>query len=94
MKQPETIIMGETAFQVAVRKARYGHRDWIVWKDKDKQTYAAPMNMKSLKIAMLTHGTNDDFWLIHKNCGTMSYVCWAMAVNIRYQMKLGYWYSG
>lgn len=48
-------------YETAKRKARYGHRDWLVWIGRDGKRYAAPRTAESLKAALLASGTQGKF---------------------------------
>jgi len=43
---------GESAHDYARRKARYGHRDWLVWRDEQDTPKAAPRTTKNLEQAI------------------------------------------
>lgn len=49
------------AFALARRKARYGHRIWIVWQDRANQYHAALATSESIKAALLAVGTGGHF---------------------------------
>ena len=42
----------ESAHDHAIRKARYGHRDWLVWRDPEGTAKAAPRTTKNLEQAI------------------------------------------
>src|SRR4051812_7729055 len=58
-------ITGKGAFEQAKRKARYGHRDWLVWTDCAVGQIAAPRTAESIKAAMLATGSQRPFFMLH-----------------------------
>ena len=63
-------------------KARYGHRDWIYWRDRDGLEFAKKLNSAAVKEAMLATGTKGCRFLVHANCGTLTKVHWRLAVSL------------
>lgn len=56
----------QDAMKLAKRKAHYGHRTWIVWKDRDGNGYAERMSAASIKTALLMVGTAcRDLWQVY-----------------------------
>lgn len=50
-------MTGQEAYALAQRKARYGHKSWIVWKGRDGAFNAALETAATVKQAMLDVGT-------------------------------------
>jgi len=82
-------IDGEKCFQEAQKKARFGHRDWIYWSDKDGK-HAEVRSAESVKRALLAVGTKGFWCLIHANCGTPSRGFFAMGLNLIRQSRYGW----
>lgn len=68
----------ESVFQIAKRKSRYGHRDWIVWRERSGKQVAETFSAEAVKKAMLACGTAGHFFRLS---GGISYmVGWRSAV--------------
>lgn len=78
------------AYAMARRKAQYGHRSWLVWSNKQGETFAAVMNADSLKKAMLATGTQGWFLIVGPKRGEDDICRWWMANNIRRQFLKGW----
>lgn len=50
-------MTGPDVFALAKKKARYGHKSWIVWRDRDGIWNAAVESVETIKAAMLAVGT-------------------------------------
>lgn len=74
-----TLYCGEGAGETARRKARYGHRDWLLWRDRDGMLYAAPATPYTCKLAMLATGTQKTFTRIEPDGTRLSSSCWSIA---------------
>lgn len=74
---------------MAERKARYGHRDWIVWRDRLGRLHAAAKTATSLKQALLDCGTQHAFTCIGANDGWRHVVTWPTGLNMLRQTKYG-----
>jgi hypothetical protein len=48
----QTFDAGPDAFALAKRMAKFGHKDWIVWRLADGSYKAAKMSRESLEMAM------------------------------------------
>jgi hypothetical protein len=57
-------MLNTEAYSLARRKARYGRRDWIVWRERSGAWQAAPRSPATLKAAMLARGTSGRWTLI------------------------------
>lgn len=73
------------------RKARYGHKNWVVFRDSYGDERAAVATRDSIKAALLAVGSQGSFTLVHANCGTKSRMNWAMGIvamrNVQYWGK-------
>jgi hypothetical protein len=70
-----------SAFDIAERKSRYGHKTWLVFKRKDGEYEARLYSAESIKAALLAGGLRGRFyWFI----GGGSYVCrsWSYGVHL------------
>ncbi len=77
-------------FDEARRKARYGHRDWIAYTDKDGESIYTPASADTLKAAMLATGTQRSFTMICASDGILMKMSWWIANNVRMQFVRGY----
>ena len=80
------VIHGQGCFQAAQQKARYGHRDWIVWNDADG-SHAAPKTKKRL-VAMLEPSVKS-WTLICANDAVPMKGFPYLATNMLAQMEMG-----
>jgi hypothetical protein len=67
--------------EVATRKAIKGHRDWLVWKDRQGETHTNLATADAYKAAMLDTGTKRNFTLIAANSGHFYRMTWPLAVR-------------
>jgi hypothetical protein len=74
----------------AVRKARYGRRDWLHWRDRTGQMRVAPATADSIKAALLACGTQKSFTLVAANTAVFHRMTWAVAINHLAHAKRGY----
>lgn len=88
----EDIYVGNDAYSVAQRKARYGHRNWLFWADKTGQKKAALMTPASVKQAMLDSGTQGKFLLMHSSGGGGLLTDWSMGAMWLRSAKHGHFY--
>lgn len=82
-------IDGDGCFQAAQQKARFGHRDWIYWSDKNGK-HAEVKSVDSVKRALLAVGTKGFWALIHADSGTPSKGFFALGLNLLRQMRHGW----
>jgi hypothetical protein len=66
-QQGETDMTGEEAFKLATNKARYGHKSWIVWADRNGAWNAMVESASSVKQAMLDVGTQGRWTAVSRN---------------------------
>lgn len=81
-----SVLHGAGCFQLAQQKARYGHRDWLVWHDA-KGSHAAPKTKSGLK-AMLSADVNS-WTLICANDAVPMKGFDYLASNMLAQMEMG-----
>ncbi len=74
----------------ARKKARYGHRNWIVWHDGKAVRHCARLTAESVKAAMLTCGTQGHFTMYEASTGTPWRVGWRHAANLLANARAGY----
>lgn len=91
MEQAYVIYSGEDAAIIARRKARYGHRDQVVWRDQSGALHTARVSAASLKAAMLATGTQGRF-TVYSGTIALSSSSWAVAVAWFCNARAGYWY--
>jgi len=77
-------------FQEAQRKARFGHRDWITWRDRSNNYNVARMSPDTVKSALLAIGTKGHFTLIAASTGTPHRYNWRMGIMMRRNAIKGY----
>lgn len=73
--------MEEQLHEIARRKARYGHRPWLHWRDRNNTPHIAIFSSLSIKTAMLAIGTQGNFTCYHGN-GTAEFVTWSVASSM------------
>lgn len=79
---PDDLIAGPHVTTVAQRKARYGRRNWVIWRGVSEQWMAAPLSKECIKAAMLAHGTQDRFSMASRHDGTLQIVSWHFAAQL------------
>lgn len=82
--------IGELRFQDAQRLARYGHRDYLTWRNRDGRYMVAKKSIESMKQCLLDCGTGGSWTLICANSGTPMKGFWWMGINIIRNMKIGF----
>jgi hypothetical protein len=70
------------ALRTAERKARYGHRNWIYWVDRQGTLHTAVQNAASLKQALLDTGTQHLFTQIGANDAVKMIINWPIGLNM------------
>jgi len=65
----------------ATRKAKYGHRDWLYWTDRQGGLHVEPTTVASITQAMLDTGTQYCFTEIAANTGHLHIMSWPLALN-------------
>jgi len=93
----ELEISNAAVFATAKNKARFGHRDWIVWPNPEGLLQAAPKSVAVLKKALLACGTKKNllacgtkkkWYVVAANSGNLHRGFWSMGIlmirNSRY----------
>lgn len=92
MPQAITSLSGSTAYQEASRRARYGHRDWIVWRDSEGVTQARRISREALIECLRANGTQGKWFYIGRSDGVGMRAGWRIGINLLYQIKHGLLY--
>ena len=80
-------MTGNEAREIAKRKARYGHSDWIIWKDGADEYHAAKASAATVKQALLAVGTQGRFNCYQaSNAWSHSY-SWRMGINFMQHLQ-------
>jgi hypothetical protein len=79
-------MTAQEAYTLAKRKSRFGHRDWIVWKDRNGEFHAELATADSFKAAMLAVGTKGAF-SVEGSDGCSYYMTWRLAVSWRRNLQ-------
>jgi hypothetical protein len=85
-----TRISGKDSYQTALRKARFGHRMWIVWTGRDGVRYADRATPETIKEALLAHGTQDRRWTLICEDGAPLKGFWFLGINVIKQLRMGW----
>ena len=81
---------GHEAHELARRKSRYGHRDWIVWRERDGTFRAEVRSPAAIRKALLANGTKGRrWWVFHGSSGVASIGFWAMGLIMLRNAKVG-----
>jgi len=81
-------MTGSEARELAKRKARYGHNDWIYWKDKATgEWHAEKETSASVKRALLAVGTQGYYMLLTASKAWQLMYHWRMGINAFQQLK-------
>ena len=86
----------ELRFQDVVRKARFGHREWIWWKDKTGNPCASRLTADSMKRCLLDVGTQGKWFLLCTDGTSMIGYFWLGIIQIsriRHGMLYGHAYT-
>ncbi len=89
-KAATTRIDGETAFNEARTKARYGHCDWLYWRDRTGVSHAARRSPESIKEMLLEVGTKGNWTIVCANSAVLMKGCWWIGINILAQSRRGW----
>lgn len=82
-------IHGPDSFQLAKRKARYGHRDWLCWEDVDG-SHAAPKTAANVEAMLSAIGTEGKWFLLLANDGCLMKGYWELGLNLLAQMRVNH----
>ena len=83
-------VIENARLQDVQTKARYGHKDWIFWVEKDGTKRAEWRSAASVKRALLASGTKGFWCLVHADSGCPMKGFWAMGINLIRQSKWGW----
>lgn len=91
MSKQAEVLTGPKCHQEAQHRARFGHRDWVVWVDDQENKFAARLTFATLKQAMLANGTQRrDYWIYMASNGHCWGMSWPLAINFLANLKRGY----
>ncbi len=81
--ETEIVFPDATAFAEARKRARYGHKVWLVYRRADGSHVIRLYSAAAIKAAMLASGTKGRFWWMSASNG-ISNVClsWSFAVHL------------
>lgn len=65
----------------AMRKAKFGHRDWIAIPTEDGEVYE-PISVRAIKRAMLAAGTRGKFTVLGASTAVHYAHSWRIGVNL------------
>jgi hypothetical protein len=65
------------------RKARYGRRDWLVWRERDGRDRYEVMTKEAIKAALLAIGTKGRFTMVAGGSGQLHRVGWRQGILMR-----------
>lgn len=80
------------ATDLAEKKARYTHKDWLVYGDKAGNFFSEPVTADSLKRCLLATGTQGKWRLIGPRKTDRHLGCWWMGLCMIRQRKAGHVY--
>lgn len=80
----------ESAFGAAARKARYGHKDWIIWRERDGREQAAPCTADAIKSALLAVGTQGRFVRLSASTATGASIRWKLGLTMLRNCRRGH----
>ena len=83
-------VLENTRLQDVQIKARFGHKDWIYWQERDGTYRAEWRSPESIKRALLASGTKGFWALVMADSGCPMKGFWAMGINILSQSKRGW----
>lgn len=63
--------------QEVQKKARFGHRDWVFFRDRSGEPKAARLSREAVKAAMLATGSKRHFYLVEASTGILARQNWA-----------------
>lgn len=77
----------EQKLEDAVRRARYGHRSWLFWRDRQGMPHAERKSRESIKRCLLDVGTKGNWVLVQANTGHLLKGFWWLGINLINQYK-------
>ncbi|ADO59894.1 hypothetical protein [Paenibacillus polymyxa] len=81
--------MDTDVLQTAKRKARYGHRDWVYWKDENGDEHTEVKSSSSVKKAMISVGSKGRYFVVCANNGNLMLGNWRMGITMINNTKYG-----
>jgi hypothetical protein len=78
---------GRILMEEAKRKARYGHNDWLFWRNKEGIPRAEKCTRESMKRCLLDIGTQGKFSLLAASSSISFRDNWKIGVNILNHFK-------
>jgi hypothetical protein len=90
MARAQQRFSGPDACTKAVQKARYGHRDWVVWRDRHGILQSGVSDYATFKAAMLAVGTQGRFTVVAGSSAVGHTINWRIGVNWLANIKRGY----
>lgn len=88
-KQKPGVVINPRLQDIQV-KARFGHKDWIVWTEKDGTKRAEWRSEAVIKRALLASGTKGKWTLVCADCGTLMRGYWRLGINLFAQSQRGW----
>lgn len=82
MKTEELEFTTGLRFQDVIRKARFGHREWIYWKDKMGQRCASRLTADAMKRCLLDVGTQGNWSLLCTDGTAMKGYFWLGIIQL------------
>lgn len=79
-----------TALEIARRKARYGHRDWLVWAEPPGRSQARVLSYENLRAAMKDCGSQVRFNLVSASTAVCQVMTWRIGTILLRNLKNGY----
>ena len=71
-------------------KARFGHKSWIYWRNREGVSMAEWLSASSVKRALLDCGTTRFWCLVHADSGCPMKGFWSMGINLIKQSRYGF----
>jgi hypothetical protein len=76
-------------FQDAQRKARFGHRPWVCYRDRSGVFHAYRATADTVKAALIACGTQQS-WTLLCGDGTPMRITWRLGLTVLANAKHGY----
>lgn len=83
-------MTGNDAYAEATRKAKYGHRDWLVWQNRDGSWSARRASADAIKAALLAVGTAGRFTLVSASTAIRNKYNWRMGITFWRNARRGW----
>lgn len=82
-----------STIDLAKRKAKYGHRDWILWETGSGSWETAKASLESIRVMAKAVHLGRKGFLVHANCGTLAKVFPRLARIMLSNAKAGHQYQ-